>query len=287
MKYSLCTISFRHELVSFEHLIDYAHRTGFAGIELWGVHARALAHTFQSQIEPWMGKLKSYGLKIPMISDYVGLMDNQSPPSAMNVKLQEWIDLAYRFETRQIRIFAGHLGSSQADDEQWKLCMDRLRKLTEKLAENGLTLVLETHPNTLADTLDSTLRILKEVDHSSLRINLDFLHIWEGGSDPIEAYQALKPWISHFHMKNVTEPEQLAIFQPQNVYSPSGLREGMVSLREGIVDFERIVTCLTDDDVDCCASLEWFGKEPFQYLSGEMEWLRHVSTPSIPYEVRR
>ena len=86
---------------------------------------------------------------------------------------------------------------------------------------------------------------------------------------------------------NVTEPEQLAIFQPQNVYSPSGLREGMVSLREGIVDFERIVTCLTDDDVDCCASLEWFGKEPFQYLSGEMEWLRHVSTPSIPYEVRR
>ncbi|CAM3612659.1 sugar phosphate isomerase/epimerase family protein [Marinicrinis lubricantis] len=285
MRYSLCTISFRHELVSFEHLIEYAHRTGFSGIELWGVHARALVHTFHSQIEPWMVKLKSYGMQIPMISDYVGLLDNLQPSSAIQMKLKEWIELACRFETSHIRIFAGHMGSSQVDDEQWELCIDRLRKLSEELSENGLTLVLETHPNTLADTLDSTLRILREVDHPALRINLDFLHIWEGGSDPIEAYQALKPWVSHFHMKNVTNPEQLSIFHPHNVYSPSGPREGMVPLKEGIVDFERIVAYLSDDDVDSCASLEWFGKEPFQYLSGEMEWLRNVSNRPTRYEV--
>ena len=42
--------------------------------------------------------------------------------------------------------------------------------------------MLETHPNTLTDTLPSTIELLEEVNHPNLKINLDFLHIWESGA---------------------------------------------------------------------------------------------------------
>ena len=42
--------------------------------------------------------------------------------------------------------------------------------------------LLETHPNTLTDTLPSTIELLEEVNHPNLKINLDFLHIWESGA---------------------------------------------------------------------------------------------------------
>ena len=45
MKYSLCTISFRHQLISFTDIVQFAYENGFEGIELGDactkfVHAR-------------------------------------------------------------------------------------------------------------------------------------------------------------------------------------------------------------------------------------------------------
>ena len=37
MKYSLCTISFRHQLISFTDIVQFAYENGFEGIELWGL----------------------------------------------------------------------------------------------------------------------------------------------------------------------------------------------------------------------------------------------------------
>lgn len=42
MRLALCTISFRHHLVSIGELARFARGHGFDGIELWGVHARNL-----------------------------------------------------------------------------------------------------------------------------------------------------------------------------------------------------------------------------------------------------
>ena len=43
IRFHLCTISFRHQLVSLPELATWAGATGFDGIELWGVHARHLS----------------------------------------------------------------------------------------------------------------------------------------------------------------------------------------------------------------------------------------------------
>ncbi|TIL53510.1 MAG: sugar phosphate isomerase/epimerase, partial [Mesorhizobium sp.] len=44
MRLSLCTITFRHHLLSLEDIARWAEANDFQGIELWGAHARNMQH---------------------------------------------------------------------------------------------------------------------------------------------------------------------------------------------------------------------------------------------------
>ncbi len=127
--------------------------------------------------------------------------------------------------------------------------------------------MVETHPNTLADTLDSTLSLLNEVDHENLKINFNVIHVWEASDNPQQAFNALAPYIVHMHLKNISDFCQLNIFQPANVYAPAGKRAGMASVFEGAFDFDTFLRFVMQQDKvnwrDLDVSLEWFGGDVF------------------------
>ena len=76
MRVSLCTITFRHHLVSLGEIAAWAQSNDFQGIELWGAHARNLAQQPDRNAE-W---LDTYGLSVPMISDYLPIdADSERP----------------------------------------------------------------------------------------------------------------------------------------------------------------------------------------------------------------
>ena len=57
MKYSLCTISFRHQLISFTDIVQFAYENGFEGIELWGLmHKICICKSVKRQNENWLFK---------------------------------------------------------------------------------------------------------------------------------------------------------------------------------------------------------------------------------------
>jgi 3-dehydroshikimate dehydratase len=250
---AVCTISFRHHLISIEEVARWAQAHHFQGIELWGAHARNLA------AEPSFGAewLSDYGLSVVMLSDYLPL---EAPAEELWSRLDQLLTLARRWGTRKLRTFAGHVGSVEARPEERAEIVARLRGACQRVAERGLLLLVETHPSTLADTAESTLRLLAEVDHPALRINFDVLHVWEGGDEPSAALARLRPHVAHFHLKNVSTRERLEVFAPANVYSAAGSRSGMVPLFEGVFDYRTFLTDLAGDPrLD--ASLEWFGDD--------------------------
>ncbi|WP_281884988.1 sugar phosphate isomerase/epimerase [Paenibacillus sp. YYML68] len=276
MKFNLCTISFRHDLVSFRDLIHYAHEAGFSGIELWAVHARALVNYAPDVFSQLMKEAQMLNLTISMISDYLDLMTSDSKYEAQLVKFNQLIHMAHAFGTNKIRIFAGHKGSSEITSHEWEICTLRLRELAIRAHANDVLLVIETHPDTLADTLESTLALIHDVDHKQLRINLDYLHLWESGTAPFDAFRALRSWVEIVHLKNVTSRERLTVFNSSNVFSPNGSRDGMVSLAEGIIDYKEIMKFSMIDGGSLSASLEWFGHSPFQVLKQDMDWLKQI-----------
>ncbi|WP_155590839.1 sugar phosphate isomerase/epimerase family protein [Lysinibacillus cavernae] len=251
MKLSICTISFRHHLYSMDQIAHFAKTQGFQGIELWGIHAKNLADERHYGAD-W---LSSYGLEASMLSDYLPL---DAPVSEMMAETERLSSLAKRWGTNKIRTFVGKKGSSDTSKKERDALIVRLKMLCDYLESEGQHLLVETHPNTLTDNLSSTMQLLEETNHASLRVNFDVLHIWESGTNPIVAMKQLRPYISHYHFKNIASRTQLGVFSPNNVYAAAGSREGMVPLFEGAVDYsEFLAEVVSTMEVD--ASLEWFG----------------------------
>jgi len=277
---SLCTISFRHELMSFQDLVRFASHAGFDGIELWGVHAMSLLRNAPMETARIIRDLERFGVKITMLSDYIDIFADEHAYADQKKKWQKLLSMARLFQTGNVRIFAGNKASLRTGEEEWRLCVRRLRELAELAADSGKNVLIETHPNTLADSLESTLRLLHEVNHSHLRVNFDFLHVWESGCDPLVGYRALEPWIDNFHAKNITDRSRLHVFEPLNVYSPSGTRQGMTPLADGAVNYAEIIETLIRGEVAKPISIEWFGNEPYRIVKAELAWLRSLETAS-------
>ncbi|RAT01555.1 3-dehydroshikimate dehydratase [Bacillus cereus] len=270
MKYSLCTISFRHQLISFTDIVQFAYENGFEGIELWGTHAQNLYMQEYETTERELNCLKDKTLEITMISDYLDISLLADFEKTIE-KCEQLAILANWFKTNKIRTFAGQKGSADFSQQERQEYVNRIRMICELFAQHNMYVLLETHPNTLTDTLPSTLELLGEVDHPNLKINLDFLHIWESGADPVDSFQRLRPWIQHYHFKNISSADYLHVFEPNNVYAAAGNRTGMVPLFEGIVNYDEIIQEVRD--TDHFASLEWFGHNAKDILKAEMKVL--------------
>ena len=269
MNLSVCTISLRHSLISLRQVGEWAACHQFSGIELWGVHAMNLKNHLDDEI-PW---LQQRGLGISMLSDYLPL---QKSRQVMVDKMHGLCRLAQACATNKIRTFAGDKGSHEISSEERQDWTVRLHHLCEIARDYGLDLVIETHPQTLADTKESTIQLIGEVNHPSLRLNFDVLHVWESGEDPFTFIKEIEPLVAHMHLKNVRAKSFLQEFFPGNVYAPSGSREGMVQLFEGVFDYDRFLPFVMTDtslwpmlDV----SLEWFGPDVFTTLEKDAKAL--------------
>ncbi|EEF80251.1 sugar phosphate isomerase/epimerase family protein [Methylophaga thiooxydans] len=270
MKLSLCTISFRHHLLSISDIAQWAQRHQFQGIELWGVHATNLEAQPQFNAS-WLAEQQ---LKVSMISDYLSVTG--SAQAALD-KVDKLGELAFRWGCKKIRTFAGHKPSQAITPDEHHAIAERLYLLAERCAQNGVNLVLETHPNTLADNTHATLQLLKAVDHPALAVNFDVLHLWEAGEQPHIAWQQLKPYIQHIHLKNISSAAMLNVFAPANVYAAAGNREGMVPLFEGALDYQAFLESI-GQHAELDASLEWFGPNVHSVLQNDNRQLQRFFT---------
>lgn len=273
MQLSMCTISFRHQLVSIDQLAKWARANHFQGIELWGIHARNLAD------QPHYNRdwLAVQGLRITMISDYLPLHFSET---TLFHEAQKLIQLCKHWGCHKIRTFAGDKASSETTDEERKMLFSRLQRICDWLADFHLNLIIETHPNTYADSLPSTEKLLAGVGRNNLKINFDVLHVWESKADVTTALERLAPHIQHFHLKNVQSKDQLSVFAPGNVYAAAGTRDGMVPLFDGAVDYAKFFYTLFSRPelklVSIDASLEWFGHQSQSVLQHDCNLIQRL-----------
>ncbi|WP_214893617.1 TIM barrel protein [Exiguobacterium sp. H66] len=266
MKIALCTISYRHHLRSFDDLLSYALAEQFDALDVWGVHAK---HLQDDEIL----RLRDHPIEVSMLSHYLSF---DAPLSVLLEQTKALSRIGQRIGTRRIRIFAGNKSSQQLTEPERVRLVYQLQGVCKVLDQSKQLLLIEIHPNTAADTIESTERLVREVNHPACRLNFDVLHVVESGADPVTAYRRLEPVIEHLHLKSIARTDQFEVFNPANVYAAGGTRDGMVPLFDGIIDYERFFEELKQALTLKTASLEWFGDSPDEQLKTDCRKVRDV-----------
>ena len=93
--------------------------------------------------------------------------------------------------------------SAKADDLPLPTVYGRLREVGEAAARQGVTIVLETHPD-LVTNADVALATMQGVDHPNVRINYDTANIYfyNAGVDGVAELRRMAPYVAAVHLKD-------------------------------------------------------------------------------------
>jgi len=78
------------------------------------------------------------------------------------------LDLATALGAPRIRVWAGELGSAEANEDHWDAVVKDTRRIADMAADRGIAIAFEYHGNTLTDSPATTLDLLNRVNHPNV-----------------------------------------------------------------------------------------------------------------------
>lgn len=187
MRIGLCSVSFR--ALNPDQVISLAANAGLESIE-WGgdIHVPPGCAGIAAEIAR---RASDEGLVSCSYGSYFRASEGED--------FDAILDSAQALGATRVRVWAGDVGSEVADACHFARVADRLHRAAESATSRGISLALEFHGGTLADTPASTLRLLEAIGHPS------FSTYWQpsiGVADSIAMaeYRALAHKVSAAHV---------------------------------------------------------------------------------------
>lgn len=143
-----------------------------------------------------------------------------------------------------------------------------LRAAADAARDAGVTVVVERHAGSHADTAERTRRLLGAIDRENVALNyqvLDFLAPDQVDAQPADAAD-LVPLARYFHLKN---------YQPNP--EPGGRLLPGASLAEGVLDYAAILRAAFDAGYAGPLTLEFLSMKPIpleEKLAGDVAFVR-------------
>lgn len=184
-------------------IIELVKRSGLQGIE-WGgdVH---VPHGNIQRAKDVLQMTLDAGLQVASYGSYYKAGCDES------TLFDEVLETAIALRAPTIRVWAGTVGSKQADADMRRKVSNDSRRIAGLAAQAGINIAFEYHEETLTDNSASACQLLKEIDQANAG------SYWQ----PLEAYnpearvnglREIAPWLSHIHVYNPsgTTPGPLA-----------------------------------------------------------------------------
>lgn len=243
--------------------IAMAQDLGFSGIQVYATTGEFSPETLTAeQKENFKKQLNTANLEISALCGDMGGYGFQiakDNPERIE-KTKRIIDLAEEFGTN---VITTHIGVIPADktNVRYKIMLEALTECGRYAKEKGITLAIETGPETAA----TLLQFLKDTD-GGVGVNLDPANfVMVTGQDPVEAVEMLGKYIVHTHVKDGV---MLKRTDPEIIYDHFATG-GIEALN--VADYF-LETPLGEGDVDFPKYLEALKKVGFNgYLTVERE----------------
>jgi 2-keto-myo-inositol isomerase len=196
--------------------------------------------------------LEDLGVRPVSSSNHLGFVDAtaaqlQSGAASLDT-LKEELEIVQAMGCDRIVCPSTSTGVKTLDD--FKRGVENLRAGGELANSYGVTLMLEfTKTSTLAGTLPSALKLVRDANHPNVRVMLDTFHFWAGLSK-LEDLELLRDGeLAHLHFEDIpSEPPRETIESQQHRAFPG----------EGSAPLRRIIDVLKRKRYSGPASLEIF-----------------------------
>ncbi len=196
MKICCCTIAMRDE--PLESQLPKLSAAGYDGVEVWFKHVDGRSDGELDALRDQARKLK---LDIEVVAPYWWLTQTAELLEETYQIAGRAIRAARRLGAPKIRTFTDSgptgIGSDRATPDHWRTAILALRRVCGSAPD--LRFVVETHEQTLADTPESTERLMREAALPNLRVNFQPSRVFD-----LASYRRLRPWIEHMHVHNST-----------------------------------------------------------------------------------
>lgn len=199
----LVSITFRKLMP--QEIINLVAKAGLSGIE-WGgdVH---VPHGDIDRAREVYKMTADAGLKVAAYGSYynVGCEEQEG------ISFGKVLDTALELKAPTIRVWAGNRGSKEADAAWRAKVVDETCRISELAKDSGVTISFEYHGNTLTDTSESALWLMKAVGRKNITsywqppIELDF-------ERQIDGLKQILPWLGNIHVfwRAMNEKQPLA-----------------------------------------------------------------------------
>jgi 2-keto-myo-inositol isomerase len=191
--------------------------------------------------------LDDLGLKAVSSSNQTGLAE-PGEQRAQSLEQLKWkVELAQAIGAD--RIVAPSVGTGAYTEDDFKRGADNLREAGEIGKPFGVAIILEfTRTSRFAACLPTALKMVRDANHSHVRLMMDTYHFW-GGTSKFEDLELLRDGeLHHLHFEDVpADPPRELLGQAHRVYPG-----------DGIAPLRRIVELLQRKHYAGAASLELF-----------------------------
>ena len=189
--------------------IEYIKFTGYEGVELSSI-VGMVEHLTDTASEAELTEIRK-------MVDEAGL-ELYCVEAATNILLPENRERTKRVFERAAKlgipmVTTGSGGVSD-DEEATEASLRAIEELAEAASNVGIRYALKLHYGQSIYNTKTALRLMEEVHHPALGLNVDATHVGRVGDDPVEAVEALQKYIIHTHIRD-TFIEQLQIAAPE------------------------------------------------------------------------
>ena len=246
IKKGLLTVSFRQ--LAPQAIVDLVKEAQLACIE-WGgdVH---VPHGDIAAAEATAAMTVEAGLEVAAYGSYyrTGVSEDDG------LAFQSVLNSAIALGAPSIRVWAGGKGSAEADQEDRDKAVKDSVRIADLAAPHDITIAYEWHSHSLTDTLESGLRLIRDVDHSHVKtlwqpsthhtveenlaeltaiseylVNLHVYHLVGEDRRPLE--EGKEDWKKYFEVATAAPGEHSAMLEFVRDDSPEAFREDAEILR--------------------------------------------------------
>lgn len=194
-------------------LIDYSiqeamrltKQLGFDGIEIAAREPHLSPATSAPRVKEMKALAGDFGLDIPVIAGYMGGFSTASDAECAQSfdDFQRMLAIAGELGAKMVRVSPGGPNAFLASDYHYAKAAHWLNRCAEEAKRQGAAVVLEIHNVSLVETVDSSLRLLKLIEHDNVGMIHDAGNMYITDTDyGRESVLKLGKRLFHVHVKD-------------------------------------------------------------------------------------